>query len=62
MPSGNHWKLRGIPPTLKTHEGESAIFHRFGQGLLEDDLRRVIGYSGAIFCLKNALFRSGNQR
>lgn len=52
MPSGNHWKLRGIPPSY-----QDRMKVRFPQplewaGLLEDDLKKVSGIPGAIFCHK----------
>lgn len=52
MPSGNHWKLRCIPPS---YEERMKVRHPLPQqwaGLLEDDLKQVSGIPGAIFCHK----------
>lgn len=52
MPSGRHWKLRGIPPSL--HEKMKVRFPlpQEWAGLLNEDLRKVSGIDGAIFCHK----------
>lgn len=52
MPSGEHWILRGIPPS-----SDERMKVRFPQpsgwaGLLEEDLKAVTGIDGAIFCHK----------
>ncbi|MDR3625121.1 MAG: MYG1 family protein [Chlamydiales bacterium] len=52
MPSGTHWKLRGIPP-----DSEHRMSVRFPlplewAGLCDNDLKRVSGIQGAIFCHK----------
>lgn len=52
MPSGQHWKLRGIPPSL---EEKMKVRHPLPQewaGLIGDDLKKASGISGAIFCHK----------
>lgn len=52
MPSGQHWKLRGIPPTL---EEKMKVRHPLPEewaGLIGDDLKRASGIDGAIFCHK----------
>jgi len=52
MPSGNHWKLRGIPPS---YEERMKVRHPLPQewaGLLEEDLKRISKINGAIFCHK----------
>lgn len=52
MPSGKHWKLRGIPPSL---EHKMQVRHPLPEswaGLLEEDLRKKTGIAGAIFCHK----------
>lgn len=52
MPSGQHWKLRGIPPTL---EEKMKVRHPLPQewaGLIGEDLKKASGIQGAIFCHK----------
>lgn len=52
MPSGTHWKLRGIPPNLEERMKVRIPLPEEWAGLLEEDLRRVSGIKGAIFCHK----------
>lgn len=52
MPSGHHWKLRGIPPTLEEKMKVRIPMPQEWAGLLEEDLRKVSGIKGAIFCHK----------
>lgn len=52
MPSGNHWKLRGIPPTYQERMKVRLPQPQEWAGLLEEDLKRVSGISGAVFCHK----------
>ena len=52
MPSGKHWKLRGIPPTLEQRMKVRFPLPGEWAGLLDEDLRRVSGIHGAIFCHK----------
>jgi uncharacterized UPF0160 family protein len=52
MPSSGHWKLRGIPPTLEERMKVRLPLPQEWAGLLDDDLKRVSGISGAIFCHK----------
>lgn len=52
MPSGGHWKLRGIPPTLHERMKVRVPFPKEWAGLLEEDLKRITGIPGAIFCHK----------
>lgn len=52
MPSGKHWKLRGIPPSYEERMKVRVPLPSKWAGLLEDDLRRVSGIPGAIFCHK----------
>lgn len=52
MPSGGHWKLRGIPPTFEERMKVRAQLPAAWAGLLEEDLERVSGISGALFCHK----------
>lgn len=52
MPSGKNWKLRAIPPT---YEKRMSVRHPLPEewaGLLDQELKRVSGISGAIFCHK----------
>ncbi len=52
MPSGRHWKLRGIPPTFDRRMEVRTPLPQEWAGLLEEELKRVTGISGAIFCHK----------
>ncbi len=52
MPSGGHWKLRGIPPTLEERMKVRVPLPQQWAGLLDADLKRVSGIEGAIFCHK----------
>lgn len=52
MPSGSHWKLRGIPPSLDERMKVRQPLPEAWAGLLENQLKGVSGISGAIFCHK----------
>jgi uncharacterized UPF0160 family protein len=52
MPAGNHWKLRGIPPSYKERMKVRVPLPAAWAGLTKEDLVRVSGLSGAIFCHK----------
>lgn len=52
MPSGSHWKLRGIPPTYQERMKVRMPQPKHWAGLLNEELKRVSGISGAIFCHK----------
>lgn len=52
MPSGNHWKLRGIPPDDKNRMDVRIPQPKEWAGLLDSELKRVSGIKGAIFCHK----------
>lgn len=52
MPSGSHWKLRGIPPTYENRMSVRLPLPSEWAGLLEEDLKRVSGIPGAVFCHK----------
>jgi uncharacterized UPF0160 family protein len=52
MPSGGHWKLRAIPPSLKERMKVRMPLPEKWAGLLNEDLKRVTGIPGAIFCHK----------
>lgn len=52
MPSGKHWKLRGIPPSLDDKMKVRKPLPLEWAGLLEEDLKKVTGIPGAIFCHK----------
>lgn len=52
MPSSGHWKLRGIPPTLEERMKVRVPLPQEWAGLLDNDLKRVSGIQGAIFCHK----------
>jgi uncharacterized UPF0160 family protein len=52
MPSGNHWKLRGIPPTYEERMKVRLPLPHEWAGLLDEELQRTSGIAGAIFCHK----------
>lgn len=52
MPSGNHWKLRGIPPSLEDRMNVRVPLPQEWAGLINHELKRVTGIPGAIFCHK----------
>jgi uncharacterized UPF0160 family protein len=52
MPSGGHWKLRVIPPTLQDRMRARQSLPEAWAGLMDGDLRKVSGIQGAIFCHK----------
>jgi uncharacterized UPF0160 family protein len=52
MPSGEHWKLRGIPPNLADRMKVRTSLPEEWAGLHEEDLRKVCGIPGALFCHK----------
>lgn len=52
MPSGPHWKLRGIPPSYQDRMKVRLPQPKEWAGLLEEDLKRVSGIPGAVFCHK----------
>jgi uncharacterized UPF0160 family protein len=52
MPSGKHWKLRGIPPSLQQRMQVRKPLPLEWAGLLGDELKKVTGIKGSIFCHK----------
>lgn len=52
MPSGKHWKLRGIPPSYDDRMKVRIPLPENWAGLLNEDLKKVSGIEGAIFCHK----------
>lgn len=52
MPSGEHWKLRGIPPSLREKMKVRIPMPAKWAGMLEEDLQKTSGIKGAIFCHK----------
>lgn len=52
MPSGKHWKLRGIPPSPDEKMQVRKPLPREWAGLLDAELKVVTGINGAIFCHK----------
>lgn len=52
MPSGVHWKLRGIPPTAEDKMEVRLALPQEWAGHLENDLKDITGIPGAIFCHK----------
>lgn len=52
MPSGSHWKLRGIPPNSQERMKVRLPLPLAWAGLSDDELKSVTGIEGAIFCHK----------
>jgi uncharacterized UPF0160 family protein len=52
MPSGPHWKVRAIPPTANDRMGVRQPLPENWAGLLNDELAKVSGIPGAVFCHK----------
>lgn len=52
MPSGKHWKLRGIPPNMSNKMKVRRPLPKSWAGLLGKDLKEASGIKGAIFCHK----------
>ena len=52
MPADHHWKLRGIPPSYEERMKVRLPQPLEWAGLLDEDLKRVSGINGAIFCHK----------
>ena len=52
MPSGPHWKLRGIPPNMSDRMNVRKPLPLQWAGLRDDQLAEVSGIEGAIFCHK----------
>lgn len=52
MPSGPHWKLRGIPPSLNERMQVRRPLPESWAGLRDAELSAITGMSGAIFCHK----------
>lgn len=52
MPSGKHWKLRGIPPSLDEPMQVRVPLPKDWAGLLGKELQVRTGIPGAIFCHK----------
>jgi uncharacterized UPF0160 family protein len=52
MPSGGHWKLRGIPPNAEERMKVRLPLPEKWAGLIDDQLKEVTGIPGAIFCHK----------
>jgi len=52
MPAKNHWKLRGIPPDYERRMQVRMPLPESWAGLLGDELKKVSGIPGAVFCHK----------
>ncbi|MES2345548.1 MAG: MYG1 family protein [Chlamydiota bacterium] len=52
MPSSGHWKLRGIPPINEQRMQVRVPLPLEWAGLQDEELKRVSGIPGAIFCHK----------
>lgn len=52
MPSGIHWKLRAIPPTYQDRMKVRLPLPKEWAGLIGEELKRISGIDGAIFCHK----------
>ena len=56
MPSGDNWKLRGVPPNAREKMKVRHNLPESWAGLLDEDLQRVSGIPGGIFCHKGRFF------
>jgi uncharacterized UPF0160 family protein len=52
MPSGDHWKLRGVPPSYEDRMNVRVPLPKEWAGLHNEDLKEATGIDGAIFCHK----------
>jgi len=52
MPTGTQWKLRGIPPNMTERMKVRRPLPEKWAGLHDEDLQRVSGIKGAVFCHK----------
>ncbi len=52
MPSGGHWKLRGIPPNNEDRMRVRLPLPEAWAGLRDEELQKITGIPGAIFCHK----------
>jgi uncharacterized UPF0160 family protein len=52
MPSGHHWKLRGIPPSYEDRMKVRLPQPQEWAGLIDEELKKVSGIPGAVFCHK----------
>ncbi|MEG1542168.1 MAG: MYG1 family protein [Victivallaceae bacterium] len=52
FPSGGQWILRGIPPNKDRKMDVRVPFPKSWAGLLGNDLKKVCGIDGAVFCHK----------
>lgn len=52
MPTGNQWKLRGIPPTYDRRMEVRVPLPRSWAGLIDQQLKEKTQISGAVFCHK----------
>lgn len=52
MPSNGHWKLRGIPPNAQDKMQVRMPLPEEWAGLMDEELKKVSGIKGAIFCHK----------
>ncbi|HSW72871.1 MAG TPA: MYG1 family protein [Chlamydiales bacterium] len=52
MPTGVHWKIRGIPPSLRDRMKVRLPLPQEWAGLHDHDLKKVTQIKGAIFCHK----------
>lgn len=52
MPSGDHWKLRGIPPNNEQKMLVRLALPEEWAGLIDEELKKASGIPGAIFCHK----------
>ena len=52
MPSGDHWKLRGVPPTYEKRMEVRKPLPEKWAGKINKDLQVETGIDGAIFCHK----------
>lgn len=62
MPSGEHWKLRGIPPSAEDKMKVRLPLPLEWAGLIEEELQKATGIRGAVFCHKGRFISVWEKR
>ncbi len=62
MPTGDHWKLRGIPPSYEKRMEVRRPLPEKWAGRLGRDLEEISGIDGAIFCHKGRFISVWNTK
>ncbi len=62
MPTGDHWKLRGIPPSYEKRMEVRRPLPEEWAGRLGEELKEKSGIDGAIFCHKGRFISVWNRK